>query len=125
MNGIPYSAPVWEHFDKPRNIGSWLQSAPDVVTGEAGTPAGAARLRIQLRIVNGKIQGSRFQAYGGVAVIAAGSWLSEWLQGRSLAEARGLESSTIAERLELPAVERFSAVMACDALCAALASDHE
>lgn len=125
MSAVPYSGPVWAHFDNPRNIGRWDNPGADVATGEAHTPAGPAVLRLQCCIKGDRIRGARFQAHGSVAVIAAGSWLTEWLQGRDLAQARALDPATVAERLELEAVQRYSAIMAVDALAAALARHDE
>ena len=125
MSGAPYSAPVWAHFDNPRNIGAWDNPGADVATGEARTPAGPAMLRLQCRIEGGEIREARFQAFGGVAVIAVGSWLTEWLRDRDLAQARALDPATVAERLQLAAVQRYSAIMAVDALAAALARHDE
>lgn len=121
MNAVSYSAPVWAHFDNPRNIGGWGNPGVDVATGESRTPAAPAVLRLQCRIEDGEIREARFRAYGGVAVIAVGSWLTEWLRDRDLAQARALEPATVAERLQLEAVQRYSAIMAVDALAAALA----
>ena len=125
MSPTPYSSPVWAHFDNPRNIGKWDNPGADVATGEARTPAGPAVLRLHCRIEGDEIREARFQAYGSVAVIAAGSWLTEWLQGRGLAQARALDPETVAERLELAAVQRYCAIMAVDALAAALARHDE
>lgn len=125
MSGVPYSAPVWAHFDNPRNIGAWNSPGADVVTGEARTPAGPAVLRLHCRLEAGAVREARFQAYGNVVVIAVGSWLAEWLQGRTPAQARSLTAETVAERLELSAVQRYSALMAVDALNDALARYDE
>lgn len=125
MSDTPYSDTVWAHFDNPGNIGRWSEDAAEVRTGEARTPAGQDVLHLHMRVRDGLIRESRFQAYGSVAVIAVGSWLSEWLRGRSVAEARDLDSARIAEQLDLAAVQRYCAIMGQDALRAALSARRE
>jgi NifU-like protein involved in Fe-S cluster formation len=120
MTPYGYSRAVWAHFDNPGNIGPWTDPERDVFTGEADTPAGPARLRLQCRVNDGLVREARFQAYGGVEVIAAGSWLCEWLYNRPVSQARDLDMEAMVERLGLAAVQRYSAVMAVDALRAAL-----
>ena len=96
-----------------------------MLTGEARTPAGHDVLCLHLRLEGGRIAESRFQAFGSVAVIAVGSWLSEWLRGRAVSEARTLEAAEIAEQLELAAVQRYCAIMGEDALRAALPTETD
>lgn len=114
-----YSESVWAHFLRPRHAGAWAPG-PDTGCGEAGTPASGAVLKIQVWVRAERIVDARFQAYGCVSTIAAGSWLAAWLHGRRLSEARALEASEIDAALALAPEKRFCALLAEDALRAAL-----
>jgi nitrogen fixation NifU-like protein len=116
---MDYSPQVWDHFRKPRHAGEWPLSGA-VATGFANTPASKGVLQIQLQIADGRIEAARFMAHGCPSTIAAGSWLCEWLKGREVETAVRLTSSEIADALALSPVKRFCAVMAEDALKAAL-----
>lgn len=115
-----YSEMVWAQFVRPSFAGSWT-AAPDVGSGEAGTPASGAVMKIQVRVRDGRIVDARFQAYGCVSTIAAGSWVASWLRDRHLSEAQALEASEIDAALALAPEKRFCALLAQDALRAALA----
>lgn len=117
---MAYSELVWSHFARPRNAGAWPASRCDVGTGSAATPASDAVMRIQVRVSGGRVVEARFQAYGCVSTIAAGSWLSERVTGVDLADARALRAAEIADALDLAPVKRHCALLAEDALCAAL-----
>lgn len=116
-----YSPQVWERFREPRHAGSLAAAAQ----GEARSPASKAVLRLDLRVAGGCVSAARFQALGCPSTIAAGDWLCEWLEGRPLAEAVGLTSARVAEALSLAPARRHCAVMAEDALRAALRKYHE
>jgi nitrogen fixation NifU-like protein len=113
-----YSVEVWARFRAPRYTGALGGAA--IVTGEARTPASKAVLRLHLKPHEGRVQSARFQALGCPSTIAAGDWLCEWLEGRKLTEAAGLRASQLAESLALTPVRRHCAVLAEDALRAAL-----
>lgn len=109
-----------QHFDAPRNVGS-LERAADVATGVVGNPYHGDVIQLQLRVnADGVITTTRFKAYGGVATIAAGSWVAAWLEGKSLAEAGGLHNTAIAAALALPPERIHCAVLAAAAVQAAL-----
>ncbi len=116
MNRSNYSPEVWARFSAPAQAGELA----DAVIGEAGTPAARARLRIYLRTGNGRIAEARFKAYGCVSTIAAGDWVAEWARGKTPAEARGLNVEEMAAALQLAPVKRHCALLAQDALLAAL-----
>jgi nitrogen fixation NifU-like protein len=115
-----YSTQVWDHFRQPRHAGEWPEDAA-VSTGTADTPGSKAVLRLQLRCRDREVEAARFLAYGCPSTIAAGSWLCDWLQGRRVEEAARLTAMEVAEALALPASRRHCAVLAVDALKAALA----
>ncbi len=116
-----YSPAVLDHFRHPRNAGAFQTDDPVVVTGEAGSEAEGQVLRLQLRVdTEGVIRAARFQAHGDPYTIAAGSLLGEWLPGRSLETARGVDDAWIAQTLSLPPLRLRSAVLAAQALVSAL-----
>lgn len=115
---MDYSPQIWERFRDPRYAGTL--SGADVVCGESRTPASKAVLRLQVRLAEGRIQAARFQALGCPSTIAAGDWLCEWLEGRALSATASLTAGSLAEALALAPVRRHCAVLADDALHAAL-----
>ncbi len=115
-----YSPEIWSRFSAPGHAGELA----DAAVGEAGTPASRARLRLYLRVTDGVIAEARFKAYGCVSTIAAGDWVADWASGKTLAEARGLTAEQIAQVLVLAPIKRHCAVLAEDALRAALDKIH-
>ncbi|MGH8453359.1 MAG: iron-sulfur cluster assembly scaffold protein [Nevskiales bacterium] len=113
-----YSPQIWERFRRPRYAGNL--AGADVLCGESRTPASKAVLRLQLQVAEGRIRAARFQALGCPSTIATGDWLCEWLEDRTLADALALNAATLAEALALAPVRRHCAVLAEDALHAAL-----
>lgn len=115
---MDYSPQIWKRFRKPRYAGTLDGS--DVVCGESGTPASKAVLCLQLKLAEGRVQAARFQALGCPSTIAAADWLCERLEGRVFSEAKLLNAGEITEALGLAPVRRHCAVLAEDALHAAL-----
>ena len=114
MNAYPDK--IWRLFREPRRAGR-LEEGKGVVTGEATTPAGHARLQLQLKLAaDGRIEDARFLALGCPYLLATGAWLCAHLTGRRLDAAKQLQSADITEQLELPAVKRYCAVMAIEAI---------
>lgn len=117
-----YSPNIWQRFRTPLRAGAL--SGAEVHIGEARTPASKAVLRLYLRIsgrtAGEHIQTARFQALGCPSTIAAADWICEWLEGRALVEGQALKPELIAAALALPAERRHCALLAEDALRAAL-----
>jgi NifU-like protein involved in Fe-S cluster formation len=113
---------VREHFAEPRNVGSFGRAAAGVVVGQAGSPERAALLRLELKLEGERIAATRFKAFGCGYTIACGSFLSELVRGKSLAQARALAACDVYEPLELPDDKRYTAELALEALKAALAA---
>lgn len=118
-----YSAEVWRRFRAPGHAG--VLNGPATRSGDARTPAAKAVLSLQLNMGGGRIQAARFQAHGCPSTIAAGDWLCEWLEGRTETEAAGLHAAQLVDALTLPPVRRHCAVLAEDALRAALGHSAE
>ena len=111
-----YSDSVWDHFTRPRNSGVFAQQ--DATTGIAYIESTdkSAIIKLQIKVTQQCITDSRFQAFGCGSTIACGSWLSEWLLGKTLAEAKQLHNSDIAAALQLDSLKVHCAVLAEQAL---------
>lgn len=114
-----YSPEVLNRFRNPVHAGM-LAPETGVVSGQADTPGSAAVMQISLRIIDEQIHEARFLAHGCPASIAAGSWLCAWLEDKTVSAAATMSAAQLAEALALPPVKRHCAVLAEDALRAAL-----
>ncbi len=113
-----YSAQVVDHYRHPRGSG---RLGPPAASGSAGSAAGGCLIGLTLRLRHGRVQEAAFEAFGCPATIACGSWLADWLPGRTLAQAAALTGLDIAAALALDAGKTGVALVAEDALKAALA----
>lgn len=119
--GRGYSPQVEDHYRHPRNVGKLDSSDVDVGTGIAGAPDQGGVVRLQLRVDrSGNIEDTRFKAYGCGSTIAAASWASEWMKGKSLDQALSLRSTELVRALGLPPVKTHCAILAEDAIKAAV-----
>jgi nitrogen fixation NifU-like protein len=113
---------IRDHFEYPRNVRTFDQDAVDVGTGIVGNPFQGDVIKLQIKVnTGGVIAAAGFKAYGGVPTIAAGSLVTEWLQGRTLAEAGAISNGAIAEALSLPPEQIHCAVLVEAAIQAAIA----
>lgn len=119
---MAYSAKVVDHFDNPRNVGSFAKDDTDVGTGLVGAPACGDVLRLQIKVnkKTGVIEDAKFKTYGCGSAIASSSLVTEWVKGKTLDEATRLKNSTIAEELALPPVKIHCSILAEDAIKAAV-----
>jgi nitrogen fixation NifU-like protein len=117
-----YSHMIWDHYKQPRNVGVLSEYDPSVGTGKVGTLLQGDVLQLQIKVAMTKhIEMARFKMQGGVAGIAAASLITEWVQGKSVQDALAIHSSQIADALALAPVKIHCAVLAEQALQAALA----
>lgn len=120
MNASVYPDKIWRLFREPRRSGCF-EPEQKASRGRAQTPASHAVLQLELLVAeDGRIDDALFQALGCPYLIATGAWLCAYVTGRRRDAMRELESRMITEQLELPAVKRYCAVMAVDALNQAL-----
>ena len=120
------SETVIDHYENPRNVGTFDKEAADVGTGMVGAPACGDILRLQIKVNDkGIIEDARFKAYGCGSAIASSSLITEWVKGKSLEEAGAIKNSDIAEELELPPVKVHCSILAEDAIKAAIADYKE
>lgn len=123
---MAYSDKVIDHYENPRNVGTFDKEAADIGTGMVGAPACGDILRLQIKVNDqGIIEDARFKAYGCGSAIASSSLITEWVKGKSLDEAAAIKNSDIAEELELPPVKVHCSILAEDAIKAAIADYKE
>jgi nitrogen fixation NifU-like protein len=122
---MAYSDKVLDHYENPRNVGTLDKEDPSVGTGMVGAPACGDVMRLQIKVNDeGVIEDARFKTYGCGSAIASSSLLTEWVKGRTLAEAQQIKNQDIADELALPPVKVHCSVLAEDAIRAAI-QDYE
>ena len=118
---MAYSDKVLDHYENPRNVGSFDKSDSKVGTGMVGAPACGDVMKLQIKVNDdGIIEDAKFKTYGCGSAIASSSLLTEWVKGKSLTEASLIKNSDIAEELALPPVKIHCSVLAEDAITAAI-----
>ena len=118
---MAYSDKVIDHYENPRNVGSFDKSDPSVGTGMVGAPACGDVMKLQIKVnTEGVITDARFKTYGCGSAIASSSLVTEWVKGKTLDQAREITNSTIAEELALPPVKIHCSILAEDAIKAAI-----
>ncbi len=118
---MAYSEKVVEHYENPRNVGSFEKGDATVGTGMVGAPACGDVMKLQIKVgADGRIEDARFKTYGCGSAIASSSLVTEWVNGKTLDEAAGLKNSQIAEELALPPVKIHCSILAEDAIKAAV-----
>jgi nitrogen fixation NifU-like protein len=119
---MAYSEKVLDHYEHPRNVGSFDKGDTQVGTGMVGAPACGDVMKLQIKVNdNGVITDARFKTYGCGSAIASSSLVTEWVKGKTLAEASTIKNSEIAEELALPPVKIHCSILAEDAIRAAIA----
>ncbi|MCX8049205.1 MAG: Fe-S cluster assembly scaffold IscU [Methylohalobius sp.] len=119
-----YSDKVIDHYENPRNAGSFSKEEPDVGTGIVGAPACGDVMKLQIKVSpTGVIEDARFKTYGCGSAIASSSLVTEWVKGKTLQQALAIKNTEIAEALALPPVKIHCSVLAEDAIKAAI-SDY-
>lgn len=117
---MAYSDKVLDHYENPRNVGSFDKGDPDVGTGMVGAPACGDVMKLQIKVDNGIITDAKFKTYGCGSAIASSSLVTEILKGKTLAEAQQIKNSDIADELALPPVKIHCSVLAEDAIKSAI-----
>ena len=118
---MPYSKKVLDHYENPRNVGSFEKGDSTVGTGMVGAPACGDVMKLQIKVNDdGVIEDAKFKTYGCGSAIASSSLLTEWVKGKSLQEASEIKNTDIVEELALPPVKIHCSVLAEDAITAAI-----
>jgi nitrogen fixation protein NifU and related proteins len=118
---MAYSDKVIDHYENPRNVGSFDKGDESVGTGMVGAPACGDVMKLQIKVgADGRIEDARFKTYGCGSAIASSSLVTEWVKGKTLDEAVTIMNTQIAEELSLPPVKIHCSILAEDAIKAAV-----
>ena len=121
---MAYSEKVIDHYNDPRNVGSFVKEEHDVGTGLVGAPECGDVMKLQIKVENDKIVDAKFKTFGCGSAIASSSLATEWVKGKSVDEAMAIQNTDIVEELSLPPVKIHCSVLAEDAIKAAI-SDYK
>ena len=117
---MAYSDKVIDHYENPRNVGSFAKDEENIGTGLVGAPACGDLMKLQIKVEKGVITDAKFKTYGCGSAIASSSLVTEWVKGKTLDEAGKITNSRIAEELALPPVKIHCSILAEDAIKAAV-----
>jgi nitrogen fixation NifU-like protein len=118
---MAYSDKVIDHYENPRNVGSFEKGDESIGTGMVGAPACGDVMKLQIKVgTDGRIEDARFKTYGCGSAIASSSLVTEWVKGKTLDEAATIRNTQIAEELSLPPVKIHCSILAEDAIKAAV-----
>jgi nitrogen fixation NifU-like protein len=118
---MAYSEKVIDHYENPRNVGSFDKGDESIGTGMVGAPACGDVMKLQIKVnKDGVIEDARFKTYGCGSAIASSSLVTEWVKGKRLDEAASIKNTQIAEELSLPPVKIHCSILAEDAIKAAV-----
>ncbi len=119
---MAYSEKVIDHYENPRNVGSFDKNDPSIATGMVGAPACGDVMKLQLKVSDeGVIEDAKFKTYGCGSAIASSSLVTEWVKGKTLEEAGEIKNTDISQELALPPVKIHCSILAEDAIQAAIA----
>ena len=122
---MAYSEKVIDHYENPRNVGSFDKTDTEVGTGLVGAPACGDVMKLQIKVENDIIEDAKFKTFGCGSAIASSSLLTEWVKGKTINEAMEIKNTDIAEHLALPPVKIHCSVLAEDAIRAAVKDYRE
>ena len=117
---MSYSPQLIDHYENPRNVGSFPKDDADVGTGMVGAPACGDVMKLQIKVNNGIIEDAKFKTYGCGSAIASSSLVTTWIKGKTLDQAATIKNTAIAEELALPPVKIHCSILAEDAIKAAI-----
>ena len=118
---MAYSTQVLDHYENPRNVGSFAKEIKRIGTGMVGAPACGDVMKLQIQVdENGIITDAKFKTYGCGSAIASSSLVTEWVKGKTLDQAGQIKNTAIAEELALPPVKIHCSILAEDAIKAAI-----
>ena len=119
---MAYSVKVLDHYENPRNVGSFDKNDESVATGMVGAPACGDVMKLQIKVgKDGIIEDAKFKTYGCGSAIASSSLVTEWVKGKTIDQALDIKNTQIAEELALPPVKIHCSILAEDAIKAAVA----
>ena len=118
---MAYSKKVIDHYSSPRNVGSFPKEQKDVGTGIVGAPECGDVMKLQIKVQDERIVDAKFKTFGCGSAIASSSLATEWMKGKTLAEAEKIRNTEIVQELSLPPVKIHCSVLAEDSIKAAIA----
>ena len=121
---MAYSEKVIDHYNEPRNVGSFTKEEDSVGTGLVGAPECGDVMKLQIKVENNQIVDAKFKTFGCGSAIASSSLATEWVKGKSVDDAMAIQNTEIVEELSLPPVKIHCSVLAEDAIKAAI-SDYK
>ena len=121
---MAYGKKIIDHYENPRNVGSFDKNDPNVGTALVGAPSCGDVMKLQIKVKDGVIEDACFKTFGCASAIASSSVTTEWLKGKTTTEAKTIKNTDIVEHLALPPVKIHCSVLAEDAITAAL-KDYE
>ena len=122
---MSYSNKVLDHYENPRNVGSFAKNEINIGTGMVGAPACGDVMKLQINVEDGIIKDAKFKTYGCGSAIASSSLVTEWVKGKTLEQAGSIKNAEIAEELALPPVKIHCSILAEDAIKAAIKNYKE
>ena len=122
---MPYSKEVIDHYENPRNVGSFDKNDTNIGTGLVGAPACGDVMKLQVKIENGIIQDAKFKTFGCGSAIASSSLITEWVKGKTVEQVKSIKNTYIVKKLSLPPVKIHCSVLAEDAIKAAIENYYE
>jgi nitrogen fixation NifU-like protein len=117
---MTYSTQVIDHYENPRNVGSFAKGDENIGTGMVGAPACGDVMKLQIKVEDGIITDAKFKTYGCGSAIASSSLVTEWIKGKTLDQAATIKNVEIAQELALPPVKIHCSILAEDAIKAAI-----
>ena len=122
---MAYSKEVIDHYENPRNVGSFDKNDTNIGTGLVGAPSCGDVMKLQVKIENGIIQDAKFKTFGCGSAIASSSLITEWVKGKTVTQAKTIKNTYIVKELALPPVKIHCSVLAEDAIKAAIENYYE
>ena len=122
---MAYSEKVLDHYENPRNVGTFDKDDPNVGTGMVGAPACGDVMKLQIKVDEETIVDAKFKTFGCGSAIASSSLVTEWLKGKTLNQAQEIKNMDIADELALPPVKIHCSVLAEDAIKSAIKNYKE
>ena len=122
---MSYSKEVIDHYENPRNVGSFDKNDTNIGTGLVGAPSCGDVMKLQVKIENGIIQDAKFKTFGCGSAIASSSFITEWVKGKTVTQAKTIKNTYIVKELALPPVKIHCSVLAEDAIKAAIENYYE
>ena len=122
---MSYSKEVIDHYENPRNVGSFDKNDTNIGTGLVGAPSCGDVMKLQVKIENDIIQDAKFKTFGCGSAIASSSFITEWVKGKTVTQAKTIKNTYIVKELALPPVKIHCSVLAEDAIKAAIENYYE